>query len=193
MKNIIGISAILAMVLFAGSALASQCTQTSDCIGYGSDYVCQNGACVQAPSTSGNAIVGCNANSCPSGYTCVSNVCELTTCGIIVTPTGNGLDFGTIVPGNSAYGNGPVEITNNGNAPAELYIMGADWTGPGTMPVGSTSWTITPWSPLTALTTSWADVGNEKSYPTDVYFQLTVPSPIMSGTYSQIITFGTAC
>lgn len=180
MNKILGITAILMTAMFAASVLA-----TVDPTG--SDYVI------------GSATLTCNSNpQCPLGDSCVNNVCVLTTCGITasaLSPASFLKDGNPLLPGQDSNNNPQTTVRMTGNTAENLWIMGSPWSdGTDTMPIESTYWQIGlgGWNQLTGIST---DTGTQVGPGSDVspYFQLNVPTPQMTGTYTQTITFGTSC
>ncbi|MCX6821777.1 MAG: hypothetical protein NTW30_03285 [Candidatus Aenigmarchaeota archaeon] len=131
--------------------------------------------------------------------TCVNGQCVPITCGI---STSGSPDFGSIVPGAVKQSGITTLVTNTGNVQVTPLISGANWVGTKYatlldgywMPVGATQWTDTIWAnvvPLTTTPTSMGVIGI--SGTATVSYQLTVPSPQPTDTYSQTITFGASC
>lgn len=171
MKMLIGITAIIASVMLAAGALA---------IDGGS------------PAITANANVYCNVDAdCATGFTCQNYACVAKTCGI----SASNLEFSYIVPGTTKGSDGSIftTINNGGNTPTtDLLVYGTDWSGTGTMPVGSTSWYYAgTWYPLIV---GWQSTGFSASPGnTNIAFELAVPAGQATGTYSQTITFSAGC
>jgi len=131
--------------------------------------------------------------------TCVGGQCVPITCGMTAIDSP---DFGSIVPGAVKQSGITTLVTNTGNVQVTPLISGANWVGIKYatlfdgywMPVGATQWTDTIWAnvvPLTTTPTSMGVIGI--SGTATVSYQLTVPSPQPTDTYSQTITFGASC
>jgi len=131
--------------------------------------------------------------------TCVNGACTPITCGM--TAIGSP-DFGSMVQGTTSQSGITTLVTNTGNVQVTPKISGANWVGTlwntqgdgYWMPVGATQWTDTIWAnvvPLTTTPTSMGVIGI--SGTATVSYQLTVPSPQPTDTYSQTITFSASC
>jgi len=131
--------------------------------------------------------------------TCVNGACTPITCGMTATGSPN---FGSMVQGTTSQSGITTLVTNTGNVQVTPKISGANWVGTlwntqgdgYWMPVGATQWTDTIWAnvvPLTTTPTSMGVIGI--SGTATVSYQLTVPSPQPTDSYSQTITFGASC
>jgi hypothetical protein len=130
--------------------------------------------------------------------TCVNGQCVPIVCGM--TAIGNP-GFGSIIPGATVQSGATTTVTNTGNVQVNPLISGVNWVGstyPGNsnawMPVGATQWTDTIWAnvvPLTTTPTSMGAIGIAGT--ATVSYQLTVPSPQPTDSYSQTITFTASC
>jgi hypothetical protein len=179
MKNIIGISAILAMVLFAGSALAA-CTLDTDCT---TGTICVSGSC----------ITGTRATVDVVGMVC----------GVSVTD-GSPINFGTIISGPTTPVTSTKEmvtVTNGGNTATDTFtVAGTTWQGitiSNTMPVTQTEVfdTGSCASGCQLQTTSQTIFNGVVPSLGSVIpgFTVTIPNAQSPDTYSQTITFTASC
>jgi hypothetical protein len=130
--------------------------------------------------------------------TCVSNACTPIVCGISATGSP---DFGSMVQGTTSQSGSTTLVANTGNVQVTPKISGANWVGNtysgnsnAWMPVGATQWTVTDWASVVPLTTTPTSIGVIGTSGTaTVWYQLTVPSPQPTDTYSQTITFSASC
>jgi hypothetical protein len=130
--------------------------------------------------------------------TCVGGQCVPIVCGM--TATGSPA-FGNMVQGTTVQSGITTTVTNTGNVQVNPLISGVNWVGStysgnsnAWMPVGATQWTDTIWAnvvPLTTTPTSMGAIGIAGT--ATVSYQLTVPSPQPTDTYSQTITFTASC
>lgn len=128
--------------------------------------------------------------------TCYNNQCVPITCGIGLSGTP---DFGIMTPGTTFQSVQTTTVTNSGNVPENPTISGANWVGNlyatlgdgYWMPVGATQWYVSGWNTLTTTPTSIGTIGTSDT--ATVYYQLSVPSPQPTDTYSQTITFSVSC
>jgi hypothetical protein len=127
-----------------------------------------------------------------------------------VSPSSTGISFTGVTSGSSTptpaspY---PVAVTNTGNTKGELFVSGGDWylntysgSAKGQINVSATQWDTN----LGSYANTWyhlqpaaspQDTGASiaPSSGANLYFQLTVPATVPSGTYGQTITLATSC
>jgi len=129
---------------------------------------------------------------------CESSQCVAARCGISATGDPS---FSSMVQGTTSQSGQTTIVTNTGNVQVTPKISGANWVGSQWiakddgywMPVGATQWSLpTPsWNTLTTTPTS---IGTLSPLGTaTVYYQLTVPSPQPTDSYTQTITFSASC
>jgi hypothetical protein len=129
--------------------------------------------------------------------TCVGGQCVPITCGISLSGSPA---FGNMVQGTTYQSPQATTVTNTGNVPENPtisgdYWYGSQWIAKGDgywMPIGATQWYVSGWNTLSSTPTSIGTISSPLGTAT-VWYQLTVPSPQPTDTYSQTITFGVSC
>ena len=131
--------------------------------------------------------------------TCVDGQCVPITCGIELAGSPA---FGSMVQGTTYQSPTTTTVKNTGNVPENPTISGDYWYGSKWltlydgywMPIGATQWTVTDWASVKPLTSTPTSIGTLSPLGTaTVWYQLTVPSPQPTDSYTQTITFGTGC
>ncbi|OGI15165.1 hypothetical protein A3K63_03480 [Candidatus Micrarchaeota archaeon RBG_16_49_10] len=112
------------------------------------------------------------------------------TCGITLEPTT--IDFGMVQTGGTSDEK-TTDVTNQGSFTGSVYVKGTDWTTDSlSFGVGSTMFgPTTTDSPLSAADQFLADIENGMTQ--SAHFKVSIPLGQRMGSYTQTITFTSAC